>query len=367
MRAVAVILLLVSAGFIVLWQLDVINLQPRSQSRQNRTLQGLFKAIEANDITALRESLDSGGSISVQDEDGLTPLMYATMNNQDSALLTELITLGADLNTQDSLGATALMHAARDNRNPEILLTLLNAGADPTITDNEGRTAYDYASENSILRRSRLYQRFEGLVSSPFDSRWPSGYTVPIEGARFTSRRNHLPNQPRPYRNGVHQGFDFFSRVITIPIDYGTPIRSVAGGEIVKADHNYVEMTKEEYDAIISDARSQLTTPERSLDKLRGRQVWVEHVGGYVSRYAHLQGIPSNLQIGDSVSLGQVIGYIGNSGTIEAAQNTQDEPHLHFEIWDSEGFMGENLESQQIYELVAQVFGKDVLPREYID
>ena len=44
-----------------------------------------------------------------------------------------------------------------------------------------------------------------------------------------------------------------------------------------------------------------------------------------------------------NVRLGQVVGYIGNSGTVEAAQNTQDEPHLHFEVWDAEGFMGENL------------------------
>ena len=367
MRSVAVILLLISAGFIVLWQLNVINLQPRSQSHQSRASQGLFEAIQNSDLVALKESIDSGGSISAQDQDGLTPLMHAAINNQDPTLIFELIALGADLDAQDNLGTTALMHAARDNRNPEILLTLLNASANPTITDNEDRTLYEYASENSILRRSRLYQRFEGLVSSPFDSRWPSGYTVPIEGARFTSRKNHLPNQPRPYRNGVHQGFDFFSRVITIPIDYGTPVRSVASGQVVRADHSYVEMTKEEYDGIISDARSQLTTPERSLDKLRGRQVWVEHVGGYVSRYAHLQGIPTSIQEGGFVSLGQVIGYIGNSGTIEAAQNTQDEPHLHFEIWDSEGYMGENFEAQQIYNLIAQVFGQDVLPLEYID
>ena len=92
------------------------------------------------------------------------------------------------------------------------------------------------------------------------------------------------------------EGFDFFSRVITIPIDYGTPVRAVANGKVVRADHDYVEMTKEEYDSIIADARTQLTTPERSLDKLRGRQIWIEYIGGYVSRYAHMQSIPSDLQ-----------------------------------------------------------------------
>ncbi len=366
MRAIAIILLLISAGFVVLWQLNVINFQTSPGTRPSRASQDLFEAIETGDFAVIKEKINPD-SVSAQDKDGLTPLMHVAIDNQDPMIITEFLSVGVDLNAQDNLGRTALMHAAGNNRNPEIVLTLLNAGADPTISDNEGKTVYNYAGDNSILRRSRLYQRLESLSSSQFDHRWPSGYTVPIEGARFTSRKNHLPNQPRVYRNGVHQGFDFFSRVITIPIDYGTPVRAVANGKIVRADHDYVEMTKEEYDAIIADARTQLTTPERSLDKLRGRQVWVEYAGGYVSRYAHLQSIPSNLQVDDDVRLGQVVGYIGNSGTIEAAQNTQDEPHLHFEIWDAEGFMGENLAAEQIYGLIAQVFGEEVLPLDYID
>lgn len=367
MRAVTVILLLISAGFVVLWQLDVIDFQSRGQNRQNRALQELFEAIKINDIAGVQTLLEAETDINIQDEEGLTSLMYAAKHNKDSIILIELIAAGANLNTRDNAGLTALMHAALENRNPEIALALLNAGADPTITDNEGNTVYEHAANNSTLRRSRIYKRLENLVASPFDFRWPSGYTLPVEGATFTSRVAHLPNQPRAYRNGVHQGFDFFNIVVSTTIDYGTPVRAVASGKIAKADHGYLEMSEEEYNALIEDARIRPITPEDTLDRLRGKQVWVEHMGGYTSRYAHLQNIPDSLQIGNVVRPGQIIGYIGNSGTIEAVQNTQDEPHLHFEFWDSEGFLGENLEAEGIYGLVAQVFGKEALPRAYTD
>ena len=48
--------------------------------------------------------------------------------------------------------------------------------------------------------------------------------------------------------------------------------------------------------------------------------------------YAHLEDYASNIQVGDWVEAGDVLGYVGNSGN---AKNTP--PHLHYGIYLSHG------------------------------
>ncbi len=54
-----------------------------------------------------------------------------------------------------------------------------------------------------------------------------------------------------------------------------------------------------------------------------GNYIMVDHGGGYVSLYAHCNSLAA--QVGDKVSQGQVIAYIGTSGYSTG-------PHVHFEI-----------------------------------
>ena len=58
---------------------------------------------------------------------------------------------------------------------------------------------------------------------------------LPIDGLSFPKRASRLPNAPRSYRSGTHRGIDFFS-------NWGTPVRSVADGIIIRSDINYKEM-----------------------------------------------------------------------------------------------------------------------------
>lgn len=56
-----------------------------------------------------------------------------------------------------------------------------------------------------------------------------------------------------------------------------------------------------------------------------GNLVEIRHTGGYMTRYAHLNGFASGYRVGDRVSQGQVIGYVGMTGLATG-------PHLHYEM-----------------------------------
>lgn len=61
-----------------------------------------------------------------------------------------------------------------------------------------------------------------------------------------------------------------------------------------------------------------------------GRLIDIRHVGGLITRYAHLGAIEGGIQPGLMVRAGETIGLIGASGTSTGA-------HLHFEIRDDRG------------------------------
>ena len=67
-------------------------------------------------------------------------------------------------------------------------------------------------------------------------------------------------------------------------------------------------------------------------NSLGGKVVWI--VGPKLSRhyYAHLDAYAENIQAGDWVEVGEVIGYVGNTGN---AKNTP--PHLHYGIYLTDG------------------------------
>ncbi len=61
-----------------------------------------------------------------------------------------------------------------------------------------------------------------------------------------------------------------------------------------------------------------------------GNYVLIKHANGYKTRYAHLAYGTVNVNKGTTVSAGQVIGYMGNTGTAYGG-------HLHFEVISPSG------------------------------
>lgn len=183
----------------------------------------------------------------------------------------------------------------------------------------------------------------------------PEGLWFPVVGASVPRSEAYLPGAPRVYRNGVNQGFDFYSNDAGIPIPYGTPVVASAGGVISRADNNYSELDQAAWDALLEEVEVNGATEEQ-LDRLRGRQIWLTTDDGRTLRYAHLSRIRPGIEEGQRVYRGQVIGYVGNSGTDDGVRGTSGGARLHFEIWEDEQFFGEEMNSEELRVRAASLF-----------
>lgn len=114
------------------------------------------------------------------------------------------------------------------------------------------------------------------------------------------------------------------ARIFDGPIDdlasyafYGAEILAVGDGPIVAMKWDLPEATPGSHPVGLK------------LNEYGGNHVVQDIGNGHYAFYAHLQGAnPKNLAIGQEMSRGDVLGYLGNSG------NT-DMPHLHFHVMDS--------------------------------
>lgn len=184
------------------------------------------------------------------------------------------------------------------------------------------------------------------------------GFWFPIPGARVPDDPFFLPNAPREYRQGTSEGFDFFERASGgVPIQIGTGVVAARSGEVIRADLRYQELTPAEFQALVDRGADGRLTAE-DLDRLRGRQIWIEHPGGVVTRYAHLFGIAPGLQVGSKVVRGQFIGFVGNSGTSDGVRGRRTNARLRFEVWYGERFFGQGLTVAQVREAARRLFSE---------
>lgn len=173
-----------------------------------------------------------------------------------------------------------------------------------------------------------------------------NGLWFPIPGARLPETPAHLPGSVRAYRQGVNQGFDFYDGDSGIPVPYGAAVIASASGTLVRVDNVYDEPSSSEWQALMESVADGAS--EAELDRLRGRQVWLETDGGRLLRYAHLSGIASGMMEGQRVQRGEVLGFVGNSGTDEGIAGTELGARLHFEVWEGDTFFGEELDTEEL-------------------
>jgi murein DD-endopeptidase MepM/ murein hydrolase activator NlpD len=121
----------------------------------------------------------------------------------------------------------------------------------------------------------------------------PGGWVVPVKVPKIFS--------PFGMRHGVlHPGVD-----LSPPI--GTPIRAAATGVVEAAGCN-----------------SNTGRCDGPTSSGYGNYMDIRHPGNVVTRYGHMRDLPL-LTVGQTVTAGQVIGFVGQSGHATG-------PHLHFEV-----------------------------------
>jgi peptidoglycan LD-endopeptidase LytH len=172
-----------------------------------------------------------------------------------------------------------------------------------------------------------------------------SALAWPILGASIPKSDDNLPNAARTYRKGVSQGFTFQSGDAGIPMAFGTPVMAAGDGQIVRVDLDYKELVSRDYAKLLEAVKSGAS--ENDLNILRGRQVWIKHPNGTITRYGHLSRIAPGLRFG-SVRRGAVIGFVGNSGTLEGVRGSAGNARLQFEIWSNDTFFGAGMKPADV-------------------
>jgi len=167
-------------------------------------------------------------------------------------------------------------------------------------------------------------------------------FLVPIEGADVPDDPALMPGAPRDYRAGIHEGVDF-------PAPSGTPVVAAAAGRVVRVDTSFLDWTREQQDIALDEALTLGYTPAATLDRIRGRQVWIDHGKGVVTRYAHLAAV-GPLTVGQMVEAGTPIGAVGSSGY------PQGGPHLHFEVRIGDDYYGDGLSGDALTRAVWRLF-----------
>jgi murein DD-endopeptidase MepM/ murein hydrolase activator NlpD len=180
-----------------------------------------------------------------------------------------------------------------------------------------------------------------------------SGFVFPIQGGCLPAGDQLMPNAPREYRNGTHEGVDFYGVDNCTAITVGTPVVAAKGGVVIHADLDYVDLTIERYNELTADL-----TSAASLDAFRGRQVWIDHGNGIVTRYCHLSAIAAGLSLGTAVNAGDLVAFVGESGTPESINNPGSQYHLHFEVRVGESYLGAGLPPEEVRGLYIGLFGQ---------
>jgi len=202
----------------------------------------------------------------------------------------------------------------------------------------------------------------ESIDISKFDPAWVDSLSLslPCYQVPVPKRSMRLPNAPRSYRNGTHRGVDFFA-------SWGTPVRSVADGVIVRSDINYKEVPADFREDLLKSTTKVGSTPSDIFNNiLLGKSVFIDHgfnlVPGFrtISIYAHLSHIENEVIPGAIIKKGELIGKSGNTGMRESTLGFRSGSHLHWEMilqkGEEEIYLGKDMSNPELYNMLSRIF-----------
>ena len=132
---------------------------------------------------------------------------------------------------------------------------------------------------------------------------------------RFAIDWMHLGPDRRLFHSDAKSNANYY--------DYGAEVLAVADGRISDVKDDLPE----------NNGSSERSSRTITIDNAVGNYVIVDLGHGRFALYAHLQPGSLRVKVGDKVSAGQVLARLGNSGN-------SDEPHLHFQLMDSNSPLG---------------------------
>lgn len=245
-----------------------------------------------------------------------------------------------------------------DKESAKLQQFTFNASADlrGMLVDKDGF----WIVNRSVLERRNLDQKES--FSSGTKIRKPDArlgqFILPMKKVHLPFNFGALPGTRRPYRYGVHEGIDFFvDSACQSKVEIGTEVRACASGKVVRADTNFKEMSRGKFLQVLAQCRKEHATSSTNEDLFRGQQVWIDHGGGCMTRYAHLSKISDRITKGCTVKKGDLIAYVGVSGTQGAYPGQSRHPHLHFEIWLDGKYLGWGMTPQETLFVLEDIFG----------
>ncbi|MCJ7840315.1 M23 family metallopeptidase [Lederbergia sp. NSJ-179] len=181
----------------------------------------------------------------------------------------------------------------------DLLYTLAQFLRTYGVDDQSFRLAlWDYYKRDqtvrSIMTNAKIYREFDKLDLNEKAFPLPKGYNYTYKNTWGHSRGWG--------GRRTHEGTDIFA-------GYGTPVRAVAYG--------VVEL--------------------KGWNKYGGWRVGIRDLNNTYHYYAHLNGFSKDLNIGDIVKPGEVIGSVGSSGYGPPGTSGKFPPHLHFGMYKDNG------------------------------
>jgi murein DD-endopeptidase MepM/ murein hydrolase activator NlpD len=166
------------------------------------------------------------------------------------------------------------------------------------------------------VRTTKLWDRLStnGFVSDAYIVR--ASYKIPVcsSAATIVEPPATTGAWMLPVAAGMVSGYRTTVRPTHDGVDLGaarnTPIHAASAGTVIRVVCN-------------ASTNNCDVDGSRSISGC-GWYVEIQHAGGFVTRYCHMVRRPSVI-VGQAVAKGQVIGYVGTSGSSSG-------PHLHFEV-----------------------------------
>lgn len=248
------------------------------------TLEIEREKLEANQqaATEIRSKLEEDKA-TLEEEKGILQKEKNTLENklkQQRSLEEEKKNLINNLSAEERRIANEIGDIMEENAALEAeIQKLIREAQEKARREEEARRAAEEAKRQEEAQNG-------GGTSNPESPKPSTGFMRPVSG-RVTS--------PYGYRIHPVYGDRRFHTGIDYAASYGVSVGSTKAGKVILATYN----------------------------SSYGNYVIVDHGNGIASLYAHLSGFA--VSVGQSVSQGQTVGYIGSTGTSTG-------PHLHFEI-----------------------------------